>query len=189
MAKQNYSVRLSLSDAQVAALAAGFTAVNVVEVIQSVAQDSVCRVADGGLVLTASVLRRIEKVLDKVDDPSEIAEAVEAGAGMEGDNVVVKMTLDPVWVGELKDKAEVLGMSLDVLASELQSQILHQGILYDMTTEVLPVYLTPEQHKAVQIGLGFSFDRPVFGDDVARKLGWMPTVVEEEDIFAGEKAS
>ena len=191
MAKQNYNVRVTLSDQQVAALMVGFTAVGSMEVIQSIAQDAVVKLADGGIAIPAPVVKRIEKILGKIDETTEIAEAVEASVGMEGDNIVVSMTMDPVWVNELKQKAEMVGTGLDALCSELQSQIMHQGLLYDMATYNLPIYVTPEQHRQIQAALGFPFNRPVFGEDVARKLGWKPTDEdgEDEDLFVKEKAS
>ena len=171
MAKQVFVTRIGLNEQQVAKIMAGYGQVRDVDVVQTLAQESVSKLADGGMILPGAVVVRIEKVLGKITDPVEIAEAVEDGAGMEGDNVVVSMTMDPIYLIALQEKADVCGMTVDTLASELQSQILHMGMLIDMPVEAIPVYLTPEQLGVIGSTLGLK-DRPVFGEDIARYLGW-----------------
>lgn len=182
---QNFNVKITMSDQRLAALMVGYSAVRDIDVVQTTAQEAVTKLADGGLLLPGPVVKRIEKVLDKIEDPVEVAEAVEDGAGFEGDNVKVSMVMDPVWLGELQEKATVAGMSLNALASELQSQILSQGLLYDMATETLPIYLTPEQHGFLRKKLELRDDQPLFGETIVKHLGGKP-VEEEVDLFAAK---
>lgn len=187
MAQQSYSVRITLRDQQVKALMGDMSIVKDIDMVQSVAQEAVGKIADGGLLLTSGVVSRVEKVLGKTGDQMAIAKAVESGVSMDGDNVVVKMTMDPLWIGELREKAAATGMGLNALASELQSQLLHQGLLYDMVTERLPIYLTHEQHAAIKRKLDIPQDRPLFGSDVAKACG-VTGAVELENIFSFSEA-
>jgi hypothetical protein len=172
MAARNvYSIRLELTPVQARLISGGEGGAKEVEVIERFANAAVTKLADGGYVIAAAPRARIEKVIGRmIEKPEDIVNAVEEGASMDGDNTVVSAALDPLYVDELKEKARVCGMTLDVLVSDLFSQAIHMGMFYDMETERIPIFLTPDQHAAIKAQFGIAGKVALTGDQLVRCL-------------------
>ena len=170
-AKNVYTIRMELTPQQAKYLAGDEGGAKEVEYLQGFAQTAVQKLADGGFLISATPRQRIEQIIGKpIMKADDIVKAVEEAADLEGDNVVVSATLDPIWAGELQEKAKTCGMPLDALVSDLFSQVINMGLLYDMETERVPIFLTPDQHAAIKAHFGVLDKKPLSGDTLVRCL-------------------
>ena len=184
MSRLIYNVRVELNDAHVAALV-GEESNKDTAAIQAHAQNLVVRLAEGGFMVPAAERKQIEKVIGPVQEPKDLVKAVESSHDRAGDNIVVKMEIDPVWIGELQEKAKVAGRDLNEILSDLMSQAMNMGLFYDMSTERTPVFFTEDQCKAVRRKLAIDRRQSITATRIARHFGWVdPEATAASNPFA-----
>ena len=141
--------------------------------ISEVATDLVRNLADGGLMLPREAVDRIEIAINSIN-PNRIVESVESSANRQGEQIILKLVIDPGWYPALKEASESQGRPVEDLMQECISHAFTQGWLYAIPSDPPPLMITREQQEFLKKTLGV---KTVFGSDV---VNWVRELVEPQ---------
>ena len=135
-------------------------------------------IAEGGLMLPGDHVERITAVLEGAD-PDGIVKAVEASAGMDEGQVVIRWRVDPSFVGPIQEKADVQGLTLDQVIQNMMDTATAAGWFYDFNPMPRSVFMTQEDDAVLTELLG----KPEFtGADLVEWLQSNGVIATEESM-------
>jgi hypothetical protein len=139
------------------------------DAISSVASDLVAKFADGGMMIDARTLSRIDEITGgAIATPRDLIPFVEKGCSVEEGQVVVKWRLDPAWVPALQEVADRRPMTLEALVQEIMDFVVSQGWINAIRIDELPrLTFAPEGMDRLRELVG---KEHVTGTDVVRYL-------------------
>jgi hypothetical protein len=167
MAKTTLAIELSMEDKAVKAISDAMpgnfpVSVKIGRAALGLLQD----IYEGGMMLPAEAVNRIQKAISTVES-DDIVARLEDSVNRKADHLVLRLEVDPVWELRLKEIAEVRGHTVDQLLQECMATALAQGWLYDnvIPQEPPPVSFTRSDYESIRQIV--SANGAVFGEDVA----------------------
>jgi hypothetical protein len=124
-------------------LSASVQDVPVADALSSQVQQFLENRADGALVLKPEHIAKIEEVTGKkIKNAQDVVTAALVPAGQDESGSIIKVHIDPTWMGPLAERAKEMGLTVDYLLSDLIQLGLESNWAYGLDASYKPpVYL------------------------------------------------
>lgn len=143
-----FPVRVTLPEADVAALMNANPGKQPEEIIQQTAQALVKQTADGGLMLLARDVDVIEQTTGaQIMRSDDLVRAVNTGTPMKDGQRKFTVTLDPAFADSLKETCDVTGLTMDEFVTQVWNLCVSQGYLFSVAVRG-GTYFTSEADQA-----------------------------------------
>lgn len=146
--------------------------------IAGVVDGLIADIAEGGLMLPGDHVERITAVLEEAD-PDGIVKAVEASAGMDEGQVVVRWRVDPSFVGPLKEMADVQGLTLDQVIQNMMDMASSAGWFYNFNPMPRHVFMSEQDDAVLAEMVGI---RDFTGADIIEWLKQNQIIATEDSL-------
>lgn len=120
--------------------------------------------ADGGLLLSASDVARMEEAVGNLKSPADIVTAMESGHSRKEGKVIIPWSVDPVYLPNLEEIAETTGRSVEGLLQDVMDTAMSKGWLYEWNPEPVPLMFSEDDLAEIAEIIGV--DAPT-GTDIA----------------------
>ena len=155
MAKNRIAIEIELEDADQNTFSKAAGATGLGAFLKSCVESYLHEYATGGLLLTGPEIGRINKITGKpVQASSDIIDSIEKSAKQHKGQRVFQLEIDPALLETFKGYAEFQGVSLDEFVNQCWGEILANGWLYQMNTEITWVPFSPENIKYIKKAAG-----------------------------------
>jgi hypothetical protein len=112
------------------------------------------QVIAGAMILSSGAVDRLLDISPELDSEENIIEAVGAGSGVDGGEMVIRWPTDPALTQPLRDRALTQGVSVQHLISDTMSQFVALGYFYDIAVDMKIVFLNREDEAEAAKILG-----------------------------------
>jgi hypothetical protein len=125
--------------------------------------------ASGGLMLSGSEVRQVEKSTgQQLANGREVVAALLKAGGMEEGLHTFRVQLDPVWIAPAKETAAAQGVELEHLISDALNSMLGNGWLYEWVLNGGTARFTKEEWDGIKALTGKAIPT---GADIFAELG------------------
>jgi len=186
MAKLVVPVAIELTDKQADTVANSIEGPSSTEdKVRMVTADLVRQLANGGVMLTASAVKRIRDAGCALLNADDLIRDVEYARDRDRGNVILRFSLDPCRVGPIQAIADFKGISLNDLVQRDIEQMLNNGTFYSIPAPEPSVAFSEGDWLMLQGVLGMEV---MHGSDLANwirdKAGLTEAMPFEEPIGA-----
>jgi hypothetical protein len=133
--------------------------------VEAYANEVLSAMSTGAALLSSDVIERIRNIDPELTDPDALVEAAERGVGQVDGLMSVPWKVDPALYPEIKNRAEVTGVTPATLVQEMMDQATAMGWFWDLQATTRVLFLSHEQ-----------------ADEICRKLG--KETLQSTDIVA-----
>jgi hypothetical protein len=113
------------------------------------AQEAMEAIARGALLLPAETAKRLSDLDEQLGDPDALVEAVERGMGVHEGQMVARWEIDPALFESIRERAEINGVTPEILIQEGMNQAVALGWLYDVEAKGRTWFFDREQYAAL----------------------------------------
>lgn len=133
--------------------------------------------ADGGMMLSPTIMRQIVKLDPGVKSPAAVVDLAEKVTHRRGDALVAEWVVDPVYEARLREQAEMSSIGIRQLVQNIMDQIISRGIFFRIVPEPHMLLFGPEDIAMFRDMLGRQEDELLTGTEIAnyvRELNALP---------------
>lgn len=106
--------------------------------------------AKGALLLPEGIVDRLTDIDDSLMEPDAIVEACERGLGVKDGSMVARWKIDPALFEEIRQRSEVLGVTVETAVQEMMDQAVSLGWFWDLEARVKTIFLTRKQDDTLR---------------------------------------
>jgi hypothetical protein len=119
--------------------------------------------SQGGLLLSADSIARMEESVGQLQTPEDVVKAVETGQRRREGQVVVEWVVDPTYLPNLEEIAQSSGRSVQQLMQDVMDTAMAKGWLYEWNPEPVPLMFSEED--LLEVGEIIGVENPT-GTDI-----------------------
>lgn len=122
--------------------------------LEAYANEVILQVANGAMVLDSDAVDRIKEADETVENSDDIVALCERSNGVDSGEYVIRFPRDPALTASLIERADVIGVPLQQLITDVVSMVLANGWFYDLSLTSKAVFFSYQEAEKLNEQLG-----------------------------------